>query len=48
MVTEMELFESTNTQSFFLGASSPLCWFNKEFCVLHVQPNTTTFHPVVQ
>ena len=24
------------------GASSPLCWFNnKEFCVLHVQSNTT-------
>ena len=31
------------------GASSPLCWFNnKEFCVLHIQSNTTIFHLVVQ
>ena len=30
-------------------ASSPLCWFNnKEFCVLHVQSNTTIFYLVVQ
>ena len=35
--------------SFFLGASSPLCWFNnKEFCVLHIQSNTTIFHLAVQ
>jgi len=34
---------------FFLGVSSPLCWFNnKEYCVLHVQSNTTIFHLVVQ
>jgi len=27
------------------GASSPLCWFNdKEFCVLHIQSNTTVFY----
>ena len=31
------------------GASSPLCWFNnKEFCVLHVQSNTTIFYLLVQ
>ena len=27
----------------------PLCWFNnKEFCVLHVQSNTTIIHLLVQ
>ena len=31
------------------SASSPLCWFNnKEFCVLHVQSNTTIFYLLVQ
>ena len=31
------------------GASSPSCRFNnKEFCVLHVQSNTTIFYLVVQ
>jgi len=26
-----------------------LCWFNnKEYCVLHIQSNTTVFHPTVQ
>jgi hypothetical protein len=31
------------------GASSPLCWFNnKEFCVLHIQSNTTIFYLLIQ
>ena len=37
-----EPYFPTLLSSFFLGASSPLRWFNnKEFFVLHIQSNTT-------
>ena len=34
----------------FLEVRHPRCveFNNKEFCVLHLQSNTTIFHPVVQ
>jgi hypothetical protein len=42
-------FIPTRTKRDTWGASSPLCWFNnKEFCVLHVQSNTTILYLVVQ
>jgi hypothetical protein len=49
VIPEALLIDGSLLNFFFKVCHPLLCWFNnKEFCLLHIQLNTTVFHPVVQ